>query len=176
MSTEKINQFKGSEHIEVKKSAKANLEQNKTIWVLIGFVMVFSVLFVAFEWTTFEDKEERIIATTPPPPIEEPEVLKEIQIQVKNITPPPPAAQKPTEVIEIIKELSATYNRTRDPEDYLRLLMSNPCGFRLTAGMTTNYRQLKTIYAQRRTHRLPEWRTFCAWIETLPYAKEFITG
>lgn len=79
-------------------------------------------------------------------------------------------------VIAIVKELADKYNETRDPEDYLRLLMSNPCGFQLTAGMTTNYRQLKTIYAQRRTHRLPEWREFCAWIETLPYAKEFITG
>ncbi len=79
-------------------------------------------------------------------------------------------------IIEIVKELAAKYNETKDPEDYLRLLMSNPCGFQLTAGMTTNYRQLKTIYAQRRTHRLPEWRQFCAWIETLPYAKEFITG
>lgn len=79
-------------------------------------------------------------------------------------------------IIEIIKELAAKYNETKDPEDYLRLLMSNPCGFQLTAGMTTNYRQLKTIYAQRRTHRLPEWREFCAWIETLPYAAEFITG
>ncbi len=79
-------------------------------------------------------------------------------------------------VIAIVKELADRYNETRDPEDYLRLLMSNPCGFQLTAGMTTNYRQLKTIYAQRRTHRLPEWREFCAWIETLPYAKEFITG
>ncbi len=78
-------------------------------------------------------------------------------------------------IIEIVKELAATYNRTRDPEDYLRLLMSNPCGFQLTAGMTTNYRQLKTIYAQRRTHRLPEWREFCAWIETLPCSR-FITG
>ncbi len=78
-------------------------------------------------------------------------------------------------IIAIVKELAAKYNETKDPEDYLRLLMSNPCGFRLTAGMTTNYRQLKTIYAQRRTHRLPEWREFCAWIETLPMA-EFITG
>lgn len=104
MSTEKNNQLAGSEHIEVKKSAKANLEQDKTLWVLIGFVMVFAVLFVAFEWTTFEDKEARIVATAPPPPIEEPEVLKEIQIQVKNVLPPPPAAQKPTEVIEIIKD------------------------------------------------------------------------
>ena len=79
-------------------------------------------------------------------------------------------------IIAIVKELADKYNETNDPEDYLRLLMSNPCGFQLTAGMTTNYRQLKTIYAQRRTHRLPEWREFCAWIETLPYAKEFITG
>lgn len=104
MSTDKNNQFKGNEHIEVKKSAKVNLEQHKTVWLLIGFIMVFAVLFVAFEWTTFEDKEARIIATAPPPAIEEPEVLKEIQIQVKHQLPPPPAAQKPAEVIEIIKD------------------------------------------------------------------------
>jgi hypothetical protein len=79
-------------------------------------------------------------------------------------------------IIDIVKELRDRYNETKDPEDYLRLLMSNPCGFKLTAGMTTNYRQLKTIYAQRRTHRLPEWREFCRWIETLPYSEEFITG
>lgn len=104
MSTDKNNQFKGNEHIEVKKSAKVNLEQHKTVWLLIGFIMVFAVLFVAFEWTTFEDKEARIIATAPPPAIEEPEVLKEIQIQVKHQLPPPPQAQKPAEVIEIIKD------------------------------------------------------------------------
>lgn len=78
-------------------------------------------------------------------------------------------------MIAIMNELKDRYNETQDPEDYLRLLYSNPCGFKLTAAMTTNYRQLKTIYAQRKTHRLPEWREFCAWIETLPYA-EFITG
>ena len=59
---------------------------------------------------------------------------------------------------------------------YLEILYSNPCGFILTARMTTNYRQLKTIYAQRKNHRLPEWRELCKWIETLPYAKELITG
>lgn len=74
--------------------------------------------------------------------------------------------------IAIVKELVEKYNETKSPEDYLRVLMSNPCGFKLTAGMTTNYRQLKTIYAQRRTHRLPEWREFCAWIETLPMFNE----
>ena len=60
-------------------------------------------------------------------------------------------------------------------QKYLELLYSNPAGFRLTAGMTTNYLQLKTIYAQRRNHRLPEWRLFCEWIKTLPMS-ELITG
>ncbi len=55
-------------------------------------------------------------------------------------------------------------------QQYLEILYSNPSGFRLTARMTTNYRQLKTIYAQRKDHRLPEWRAFCDWIRTLPYS------
>jgi hypothetical protein len=59
-------------------------------------------------------------------------------------------------------------------QKYLEILYSNPAGFELTARMTTNYRCLKNIWRQRRTHRLPEWRKFCKWIETLPYAKELI--
>lgn len=77
-------------------------------------------------------------------------------------------------MIEIMEELKNRYNETGDPEDYLRLLYSNPCGFNLTARLTTNYRCLKTIYSQRKNHRLPEWREFCEWIETLPYAEELI--
>ena len=77
-------------------------------------------------------------------------------------------------MIEIMQELVDYYNETKDPEDYLRVLYSNPCGFQLIAGMTTNYRQLKTIYAQRKNHRLPEWKEFCAWVKTLPMAEELI--
>ena len=57
---------------------------------------------------------------------------------------------------------------------YLEILYTNPAGFMLTARLTTNYRCLKNIWRQRRNHRLPEWREFCKWIETLPYAKELI--
>ncbi len=77
-------------------------------------------------------------------------------------------------IIAIMNELKDRYNETKEPEDYLRLLYSNPCGFKLTAAMSTNYRQLKTIYSQRRFHRLPEWREFCDWILTLPHS-ELIT-
>ena len=57
---------------------------------------------------------------------------------------------------------------------YLEILYTNPAGFRITASMTTNYRPLKTIYHQRRNHRLPEWQVFCDWVETLPNS-ELIT-
>lgn len=86
-------------------------------------------------------------------------------------------------MIAIMKEKVAAYNELQkvNPSDpslktkYLEILYSNPAGFKLTAKMTTNYRQLKTIYRQRRYHRLPEWQTFCDWLETLPHS-EFITG
>lgn len=79
-------------------------------------------------------------------------------------------------IIDIMKDKVTQYNNETDKEKkeklYLEILYSNPCGFKLTAGMTTNYQQLKTIYYQRKNHRLPEWQTFCEWIETLPYFKE----
>lgn len=59
-------------------------------------------------------------------------------------------------------------------EAYLEILYSNPCGFKLTASMTTNYRQLKTIVSQRSTHRLPEWKEFCKQVEEFPMFKELI--
>ena len=79
-------------------------------------------------------------------------------------------------MIEIMNELKDRYNETKDKEDYLKLLYSNPCGFKLTAAMVTNYRQLKTIYYQRKSHKLPEWKCFCEQIEQLPYFKELILG
>ena len=78
-------------------------------------------------------------------------------------------------VIDILREKIAEHAKQPSKEGYLNILYNVPVGYRLTARMSTNYRQLKTIYAQRRNHRLPEWRAFCEWIETLPHA-EFITG
>ena len=70
---------------------------------------------------------------------------------------------------EVVAELNKILK-----EMYLEILYSNPAGFTLTARMTTNYRCLRNIYKQRKDHRLPEWREFCKWIETLPYAEEFL--
>lgn len=86
-------------------------------------------------------------------------------------------------IIDIVQEKIDEYNRLvaldmssgKDinrkkamDELYLEILYNIPCGFELTAGISTNYQQLKTIYKQRRHHRLPEWQMVCDWIEELP--------
>ena len=78
--------------------------------------------------------------------------------------------------IENLQECIDDYNADQTPEKYLEVVYNVPVGFQLTARMTTNYRQLKTIYQQRKTHRLPEWKEFCAWCESLPYFKEMCIG
>lgn len=69
------------------------------------------------------------------------------------------------QMIHRIMELQKRYNESKDPRDRLILLYSCPVGLKLTARVTTNYRQLKTIYYQRKNHTLPEWREFCTWME-----------
>lgn len=79
-------------------------------------------------------------------------------------------------IISIVEELKERYLESGFIEDYLKLLYNIPSGFQLTARLTTNYRALKTVYHQRKNHRLPEWREFCKWIETLPKFKELVLG
>ncbi len=74
-----------------------------------------------------------------------------------------------------MNRLKDEYNSNKTKENYLRLLYNCPTGLILTAGITTNYQQLKTIYHQRKDHKLDEWREFCKWIETFPYSY-LITG
>lgn len=80
------------------------------------------------------------------------------------------------DIIKILERLIQRYNNDPTSENYLDVLYNVPVGYELTARMTTNYRQLKTIYHQRRNHRLPEWRLFCQWIEDLPHFHELCLG
>lgn len=61
-----------------------------------------------------------------------------------------------------------------DMED---MLDNVPMGLELTAGISTNYMCLKSMYNQRKNHRLKFWtEIFCPWVESLPMAKELICG
>lgn len=78
-------------------------------------------------------------------------------------------------IIREVERLQQEYKANPSIANKLRLLYNIPSGIELTAGMTTNYLQLKTMYSQRRHHQLPDWQYICDWIETLPHS-ELITG
>ena len=61
-------------------------------------------------------------------------------------------------------------------EDLYMYIISNcPQGLEKTMRISTNYLQLKTMWHQRRHHKLKDWQVFCDEIEKLPYFKE-LTG
>ncbi len=85
------------------------------------------------------------------------------------------------EVLAILNRLKDEYNAISDENKeekklkWRELVASLPSGFCLGATMVTNYQQLKTIYNQRKYHKLDEWHVFCDWCKSLPHFLE-LTG
>lgn len=78
-----------------------------------------------------------------------------------------------------MKTLIEEYNQNATYENFMKVVSNCPMGVELFMRCSTNYLQLKTIYHQRRNHKLKEdWgEAFCkGFIEQLPYAQEFICG
>lgn len=60
---------------------------------------------------------------------------------------------------------------------FMKCISDCPMGIQLFMRVSTNYKQLQTIYHQRKHHKLKEdWGAFIEFIESLPYAKELIIG
>lgn len=76
-----------------------------------------------------------------------------------------------------MKQLIAQYNDNPTYERFMYVISNCPQGVELFMRVSTNYLQLKTIYHQRKTHKLKEdWGNFCKAIRVLPYAQELIVG
>ena len=60
---------------------------------------------------------------------------------------------------------------------WMKVISNCPMGLELFMRVSTNYKQLQTIYYQRKNHKLKEdWGAFCKMIEELPYFKGLILG
>lgn len=78
---------------------------------------------------------------------------------------------------EQMKRLVKKFNDTKSYEDFMVMLSNCPQGIELFMRVSTNYLQLRTLYIQRKTHKLKEdYGAVCEFIEKLPYANEFIIG
>jgi protein TonB len=93
--------FKNTVSMETKKTPKADLENKKSTWLLIGYVMALCTMFTAFEWSQKDvtiDTSRSVVG-----PIFEPEIPITV-IEEKVIPPPPPEPVKIVQTIEIVKD------------------------------------------------------------------------
>ena len=83
---------------------------------------------------------------------------------------------KANEIMIICEELRQKYIQTGDKRYWKELIRWLPSSWLQTRTWTSNYETIRNMYHQRKNHKLTEWRDdFCSWVETLPYAAEFLT-
>ncbi len=87
--------------MEVKKSPKADLEGKKTTWMLIGYLIVLSFIFVSFEWTKRDLKIDTSQALSDV--VFEEEIIP-ITEQKQEVIPPPPEVPQAAELLEIVDD------------------------------------------------------------------------
>lgn len=78
-------------------------------------------------------------------------------------------------VIGALNDARTMYHRTKDKRYWWQMIQLLPASYNQKRTVEVNYAVLRNMYHARKNHKLDEWRTFCEWVETLPYAKELIT-
>lgn len=87
--------------MEIKKNPKADLENRRTLYILLGLVFILSALFVAFEWTTSNVIKHDDFGAGDAAFEEE---MIPITMQQSVPPPPPPPAPQVEEIINIVDD------------------------------------------------------------------------
>ena len=78
--------------------------------------------------------------------------------------------------VKMLNKCRELYLETKDKRFWWQMIQLLPSSYNQRATLMLNYEVLANMYHARKNHKLDEWREFCNWIETLPYAKELIVG
>ena len=77
-------------------------------------------------------------------------------------------------LVDEMEKIRLEYVETKDKALWYELIQLLPSSYNQMRTCTLNYETLVNIYRSRKNHKLDEWRSFCDWIKTLPYANEII--
>ena len=78
-------------------------------------------------------------------------------------------------VVAELENIRLRFKETKSKDDWYDMIQLLPSSYNQTRTVMMNYEVLANIYKSRKDHKLDEWRSFCKWIEDLPYS-ELITG
>lgn len=76
---------------------------------------------------------------------------------------------------DVLNRYRKLYLDTKDKNYWKQMIQLLPSSYNQKRTITMNYENLRSIYFQRKEHKLDEWREgFINWIQTLPYCRELI--
>ena len=78
-------------------------------------------------------------------------------------------------LVDVLNKARTKYLETKDKRYWWQMIQLLPSSYNQKRTVMLNYEVLANMYESRKDHKLDEWRTFCKWIESLPYS-EIITG
>jgi len=78
-------------------------------------------------------------------------------------------------ILDSLNNLRSDYLKTKDKILWRCMIEMLPSSYNQKRTVLLNYEVLANQYRDRKNHRLTEWRSYCDWIENLPYS-ELITG
>lgn len=79
------------------------------------------------------------------------------------------------DTIRLLNSARKAYNADKSNKGaWWQLIQLLPSSYNQMRTVQLNYAVLRNMYHARRNHKLDEWRDFCSWVESLPYA-ELIT-
>lgn len=86
--------------MQIKKSQQASLEDKKIVYVLMGFVFVLSLCYIALEWTEKEVTKYEVV---------DEDFLIEEEVEIQQTTqetppPPPPPVVQEVEVLNVVED------------------------------------------------------------------------
>ncbi|MEG1441881.1 MAG: hypothetical protein RSC29_04400, partial [Oscillospiraceae bacterium] len=80
------------------------------------------------------------------------------------------------DIINVLEEKRSSFVETKNKDDWYDIIQLLPASYNQTRTVTMNYECLVNMLYARKSHKLQEWREYCDWIQTLPYANELICG
>ena len=80
------------------------------------------------------------------------------------------------DIVDCLNKYRKLYLETQNKFWWWQMIQLLPSSYNQRRTVQLNYQVLKNMYNARKTHKLDEWRDFCAWCETLSYFKEICLG
>lgn len=78
------------------------------------------------------------------------------------------------EIIAVLENLRKAFIESKDKQLWYSIIQLLPSSYNQKRTCSMNYENLINMYYARRGHKLDEWRDYCSWIETLPYAQDML--